>query len=106
MAKCGCKIVIVVLSVLYHPNKIAITNKILNKQHHILLLSKNIFPICYNYFFMGYNHFLVIGGGGLHQPMNKSGNDMLDLPADYKPPFHYLSILRYSTHLKITSIFL
>ena len=52
-------------------------------------------------------HFLVIGGGGgLHQPMNKSSNDMLDLSADYKPLFHYLSILRYTNQLKITSIFL
>ena len=52
-------------------------------------------------------HFLVIGGGGgLHQPMNNSSKNMLDLAADYKPPFHYLSIFKYPNQLKINSIFL
>lgn len=48
--------------------------------------------------------FLVIGGGGgLKQPL-KDGKDILpDLAADYKPMFHYLSILRKADRLEVTS---
>ena len=61
----------------------------------------------FEHFNINGKHFLVIGGGGgLHQPMNNSNKDMLDLAADYKPLFHYLSILKYPNQLKITSIFL
>ncbi len=52
-------------------------------------------------------HFVVTGGGGgLHQPLDTSGKGILDLAANYKPLFHYLSILKYSDKLKISSIFL
>ena len=52
-------------------------------------------------------HFLVIGGGGgLHQPLNNSTKSILDLAADYKPFFHYLSIQLLTNQFQITSHYL
>lgn len=51
--------------------------------------------------------FLVIGGGGgLHQPLNKGENKLPDLASDYKPLFHYLSVIRVGDELQATSHFL
>lgn len=51
--------------------------------------------------------FLTIGGGGgLHQQLNTSANKIADLASDYKPMFHYLSMLRNGNELFITSHFL
>ncbi len=49
--------------------------------------------------------FLVIGGGGgLHQPLKFGADVLKDLSTDYKPLFHYLSILREDNQLNLTSI--
>ncbi len=49
-------------------------------------------------------HFLVIGGGGgLHQPI---GTNLEDISTNYKPMFHYLTVLREKNNLLIISHFL
>jgi UDP-2,3-diacylglucosamine pyrophosphatase LpxH len=49
--------------------------------------------------------FLVIGGGGgLHQPLRTGADCSADLASDYKPAFHYLSVKRIGTQLKVSSI--
>jgi len=49
-------------------------------------------------------YFLVIGGGGgLHQPLNANNEAMHDLSEDYKPPFHYLAVIRSGDSLRILS---
>lgn len=51
--------------------------------------------------------FIVIGGGGgLHQPLNKSASGIPDLANDYKPMFHYLSVQRFDDKLLVTSHYL
>ena len=49
--------------------------------------------------------FLVIGGGGgLSQPI-RTGDDCLeDIASSYKPAFHYLTVKRCGTQLKVASI--
>jgi hypothetical protein len=48
--------------------------------------------------------FLVIGGGGgLHQPLNEGAGSLEDLAHDYKPLFHYLTILRNGDKLEVKS---
>lgn len=50
--------------------------------------------------------FLVIGGGGgLHQPLHEGKNSLDDLALDYKPMFHYLSVQREGSELKVQSRF-
>ena len=45
--------------------------------------------------------FLVIGGGGgIHQPLSKERSD---LQADFKPPFHFLSLTLMPSHLLVDS---
>jgi len=49
-------------------------------------------------------YFLVIGGGGgLHQPLNANNETMHDLSEDYKPPFHYLEVMRKGDKLHVVS---
>lgn len=51
--------------------------------------------------------FLVIGGGGgLSQPLSKSGNRLEDIASKYKPKFHYLMVTRFSKVLRIDSRYL
>ena len=48
--------------------------------------------------------FLVIGGGGgLHQPLRKTG-DHEDMAEAYKPMFHYLTVHRKADGLEVTSL--
>jgi hypothetical protein len=48
--------------------------------------------------------FLVIGGGGgLHQPLKVGPGTLEDLAHDYKPLFHYLTILRKGDKLEVKS---
>jgi UDP-2,3-diacylglucosamine pyrophosphatase LpxH len=48
--------------------------------------------------------FLVIGGGGgLHQPLNQGEGTLDDLAREYKPLFHYLTILRNGDKLDVKS---
>jgi hypothetical protein len=48
--------------------------------------------------------FLVIGGGGgLHQPLKQGEGTLDDLARDYKPLFHYLTILRNGDQLDVKS---
>jgi UDP-2,3-diacylglucosamine pyrophosphatase LpxH len=54
----------------------------------------------------GKDFFTIGGGGGLHQPLDTSGKKIPDLALDYKPMFHYLSMLRNGNELFITSHFL
>ncbi len=50
--------------------------------------------------------FLTIGGGGgIHQPLNTKPDRIEDLAGDYKPMFHYLTVLRNKTDLVVTSHF-
>jgi UDP-2,3-diacylglucosamine pyrophosphatase LpxH len=49
--------------------------------------------------------FLVIGGGGgLHQPLRTGEGCTADLAADYKPQFHYLTVKRIGSELKVCSV--
>jgi UDP-2,3-diacylglucosamine pyrophosphatase LpxH len=51
--------------------------------------------------------FLVIGGGGgLHQPIRDSKENLPDLSADYKPMFHYLTVRRVEETLIVSSHYL
>ena len=51
--------------------------------------------------------FLVIGGGGgLHQPLNSSGNSIKDEAINYKPAFHYLSVKRVMNEIQVSSYYL
>jgi hypothetical protein len=48
--------------------------------------------------------FLVIGGGGgLHQPLKQGEGTLNDLAHNYKPLFHYITILRNGNKLDIKS---
>ena len=61
----------------------------------------------FEHFKMKGKDFLVIGGGGgLHQPLNATENNLADLAVNYKPMFHYLSVKRVADNLLITSHFL
>lgn len=51
----------------------------------------------------GKNFLVIGGGGGLHQPLNANNENMHDLAADYKPPFHYLEVRRENDKLNILS---
>lgn len=51
--------------------------------------------------------FLVIGGGGgLHQPIKPSSDELNDISGDYKPMFHYLKVRRDKNELLVTSFYL
>ncbi|MEO7767732.1 MAG: metallophosphoesterase [Ferruginibacter sp.] len=51
--------------------------------------------------------FVVIGGGGgLHQPLDDSPDQIPDIASNYKPMFHYLSVQRVQNKLQIVSHFL
>ena len=59
------------------------------------------------HFYMQGKDFLVVGGGGgIHQPLNASSTAIKDEAADYKPMFHYLSVIRINNQLSVTSHFL
>jgi hypothetical protein len=59
----------------------------------------------FEHFQKGGKDFLVIGGGGgLHQPLRTGADCMEDMCADYKPAFHYLTVKRCGTQLKVASI--
>jgi UDP-2,3-diacylglucosamine pyrophosphatase LpxH len=52
----------------------------------------------------GKDFFVIGGGGGLHQPLKHGEGLLQDLSADYKPLFHYLSVIRKGDELQLTSI--
>ena len=52
----------------------------------------------------GKDFFVIGGGGGLHQPLKHGQGLLKDLSANYKPPFHYLTILREGEKLLLTSV--
>jgi len=55
-------------------------------------------------FKMGGKQFLVIGGGGgVHQPLNTTGQTLPDLAPNYKPQFHYLEVTRRHDSLQVVS---
>jgi hypothetical protein len=59
----------------------------------------------FEHFQKGGKDFLVIGGGGgLHQPLRTGEDCMADLASSYKPAFHYLTVKRTGTHLKVSSV--
>ena len=61
----------------------------------------------FEHFYMQGKDFLVVGGGGgIHQPLNASSTAIKDEAADYKPMFHYLSVIRINNQLSVTSHFL
>ena len=47
---------------------------------------------------------MIGGGGGLHQPLRTGSDCAADLASDYKPDFHYLTVKRVGTQLKVCSI--
>ena len=55
---------------------------------------------------MGKDFLVIGGGGGLHQPLDNSEKRLPDVSADYKPLFHYLSMLRVAGQLQVTSHYL
>lgn len=55
---------------------------------------------------MGKDFLVIGGGGGLHQPIKIANKNLPDLAANYKPLFHYLSVNRIDSVLKVTSHFL
>ncbi len=58
----------------------------------------------FEHFKKGEKDFLVIGGGGgLHQPLNGT---LEDTALNYKPMFHYLTVLRTGEVVHVTSHFL
>lgn len=59
----------------------------------------------FEHYKVGGKDFMVIGGGGgLRQPLRQGLGALVDLAADYKPMFHYLTVQRLSDHLQIRSI--
>jgi len=55
-------------------------------------------------FKMGGKQFLVIGGGGgVHQPLNTTGQTLPDLAPNYKPQFHYIEVTRRHDSLQVVS---
>jgi hypothetical protein len=59
----------------------------------------------YEHFQKGGKDFLVIGGGGgLHQPLRSGADCTEDLASKYKPEFHYLTVKRQGSQLKVSSI--
>lgn len=58
----------------------------------------------FEHFNMQGKDFVVIGGGGgLNQPLKKDGNSLTDIAVDYKPAFHYLSVVRTGDRLSFMS---
>lgn len=53
----------------------------------------------------GKNFLIIGGGGGIHQPL-KENSDLKDSAPNYKPMFHYLTITRTTSQLKVVSHFL
>ncbi|HXB34360.1 MAG TPA: metallophosphoesterase [Puia sp.] len=56
--------------------------------------------------YSGKNFLVIGGGGGLHQPLDTSAGRLPDIAFNYKPRFHYLSIIRLGDTLLLTSRFL
>ncbi|HQQ96131.1 MAG TPA: metallophosphoesterase [Cyclobacteriaceae bacterium] len=54
----------------------------------------------------GKNFLTIGGGGGLHQPLRTGLGQREDFAATYKPLFHYLTIDRQGTLLRVTSRYL
>ncbi len=52
---------------------------------------------------LGKDFVVIGGGGGLHQPLKNKDKNLVDLSADYKPPFHYLSVQRKGDQLFMQS---
>lgn len=96
-------------------NSKAVGSSLAVQEHFVPLFIKT--PKC-RVFISGHAHafehfkkqgkdFLVIGGGGgIHQPLKTEPEDHPDLAHDYKPMFHYLTLLRAGSELSFTSHFL
>ena len=55
---------------------------------------------------MGKDFLVIGGGGGLHQPLDTTDKRIPDIAQEYKPLFHYLSVLRVSGELLVASHFI
>jgi hypothetical protein len=51
----------------------------------------------------GRDFFVIGGGGGLHHPLSRKRGPETALEADYSPTFHYLTVERCPTELKVVS---
>jgi predicted phosphodiesterase len=56
-----------------------------------------------HFIFQGKNFLVIGGGGGLQHPLKNRSCGLQDISGDYKPSFHYLTLSRYTNHLKIVS---
>jgi hypothetical protein len=58
----------------------------------------------FEHYKVGGKDFMVIGGGGgLRQPLRQGIGSLVDLAADYKPIFHYLTVQHMADHLQVRS---